>query len=240
MKEVKVGILLVEYDTAVRGLARIILAHEGWRVEEAGSIGEALGKVMVDGFLPHIALIDPSLSDAVGTELVPELRRVCPKSKVIYVTGDPGLLRQLEGGNHAVLQKPFTPAQLVMSVRAALETMRPVVVVVESGRVYRRLIGSTLEQEGWEIAAASSLDEGLKLARQREAAVLFIPEPAEAESLRRLLDFRRLMPAIGVIALETKGNGTNARWYDRKLLKPYSAQEVADAVQQVLCLGAYT
>ena len=240
MEDDKAGILLVDDDPAVRGLARIILEHEGWRVEEAGSLREAVDRVRRDGFRPHLAVVDLSLPDGIGTGLADDLLRARPKSKIIYITGDPVRLRRLDAGRHSVLSKPFTPSQLVTVVRAALDTMRPVVVVVEAGRVYQRLIVSALEQEHLEIAAASSLDEGLLMARKREAAVLFTPEPDGEEALARLLDLRRVMPDLAVIALETGRNGSAPRWYDRKLVKPYSAQAVADAVRRVLNTGACT
>ncbi len=239
MEEDKVGILLVDDDSAVRGLARIILAHEGWRVQEAASLQEAFDKVRVDGFRPHLAVIDLCLPDGLGTELIDDLRRARPRSTAVFITGDPILLRRLDAGRHPVLAKPFTPQQLVTVVRAALDTMKPVAVVVESVRVYRRLLGSTLARERLEIVTAASLDEGLLLARRREASVLFAPEPEEADALARLLDLRRALPGLAIIALETGGNGSAHRWYDRKLVKPYSAQAVTDAVRGVLDTGMF-
>ncbi len=239
MEEDKVDILLVDDDPAVRGLARIILAHEGWQVEEAGSLQEALDRVREAGFRPHLALVDLCLPDGIGTELAGDLQRGRPNSRIVYITGDPGRLRRLDLGSHSVLSKPFTPSQLVEAVRAALDAMRPVAVVIESGRVYRRLIGSALGQAGLQIVTAASLDEGMLLARSREAAVLFTPEPEEENALARLLDLRRLMPGIAVIALESGRTGLARGWYDHRLVKPYSVQAVADAVQQALNTGAY-
>lgn len=152
-------------------------------------------------------------------------------------SGDPVWVRQLDAGSHSILLKPFTPSQLVTVARAALDAMSPVVVVVESGRVYRWLIGSALARERLQIVTASSLDEGLLLARRRDAKVLLTPEPEEDEALARLLELRRLMPGIAVIALETGRRSSAVNWYDRKLGRPYSARAVADAVRRVLNTG---
>ena len=234
----RIGILLVDDDRAVRSLARIILEHEGWQVEEAGSLQEAFDKMRTDGFRPHVAIVDLLLPDGLGTELVEDLRQARPKSKIVYITGDPGWLRRLSAKNETVLAKPFTPTQLGMAVRAALDAMRPVVVLVEPGRVYQRLIGSALEQESVMIATATSFDEGLLLASRKKAAVLLTPEPEEDDALARLLALRRAMPSLAVIALATdeRSSPSPSNWYDRRLVKPYSAQSVADAMLHVLNL----
>lgn len=236
MNQQKTSILLVDDDHTVRSFARIILEHEGWQVEEAGSLREAFEQVRSCGFRPHVTVVDILLPDGVGTELVGDLRQARPKSKVIFITGDPGWLRRLNAHAQAdaVLAKPFTPVQLVVAVRSALETMRPVVVIVESGRVYQRLIGSALEQESVKLATASSFDEGLQLASETGAAVLFTPEPEEDGALARLLDLRREMPALAVVALASDGPRPAASWYDRRLIPPYSAQSVGDTILHVL------
>ena len=238
MSEEKVGILLVDDDPAVRGLARIILEHEGWRVEEAGSLQEAFQILNPGQFRPHIAVVDLRLPDGLGTELVDQLRQARPKSKIVYITGDPGWLRRMEAEAHCVLAKPFTPVQLVVSVRAALETMRPVVVISEPARVYQRLIGSALEHECVVVVMAATFQDGLRLARLREAAVLITPDPEGEEALSQLVVLRRELPALAIIALAADAEGSGIKWYDRKLVRPYSAQSVIDAVRHVLRLKA--
>lgn len=240
MSEEKVGILLVDDDPAVRGLARIILAHEGWQVVEAGCLREAFEKVRVDGFRPHIAVVDLCLPDGLGTELVEDLQQARAKAKIVYITGDPGWLRRLDPASHTVLAKPFTPMQLVVVVRAALNSMRPVVVIVEPEPVYQRLLVSALEHESVEIAAATSIEEGLLLVSQRGAAVLITPEPMGEAALARLIELRGELPNLALIALATDAAVSGMKWYDRKLTKPYSAQSVADAVRHGLRLKSQT
>jgi DNA-binding response OmpR family regulator len=230
----EVGILLVDDDDAVRGLARVILEHERWHVVEAGSLREAFGRVRDGQFRPDVAVVDLLLPDGLGTELTEALRRARQRSKIIYITGDPGWLRRLNTGGNSVLAKPFTPLQLVVAVRAALQSLRPVVVFVESGRVFRRLLVSALEQAEVEIAMASSFEEGLLLARRREAAVLFTPSPRGADALTALLDLRKVLPSLEVVALDPDPSIGNPGWYGRRLVKSYSVQEVANAVRHAL------
>jgi|GEM_PF-1460985 len=237
MDEEKTGILLVDDDPAVRGLTRIILEHEGWRVEEAVSLEDASGKVRTGGFRPHVAIVDVLLPDGLGTEVENDLREARHKSKVVYITGDPAWLRRLSGTAELVLAKPFTPGQLVAAVRSALNAIRPVAVVVEAGRVYQRLIASALEQESVEAVTANSFEEGLELARRKDAAVLFTPQPdAAGSALERLMDLRRAMPRLAVVALGTDGDFPAAGWYDRRLVPPFSAHSVGDALRYVLSL----
>ena len=240
MEEDKVGVLLVGDDAAVTGLARAILVHERWRVEVAGSLEEAFEKIRTGGFRPHVAVVDLCLPDGLRTELAHDLRQARPRSRIIYITGDPVWLRRLSGPDHSVLAKPFTPLQLVTAVRAALDKMRPVAVMVESDPVFRRFIISALERERLEFVAAPSLDTALVLARQLEAAALFVPEPEDADAFERLLELRRTRSEIAVVALETRRSGFKAAWYDCKLVRPYSARAVAAAVRLVLKRGAYT
>ena len=230
----KVGILLVDDAEAVRGLARVILEHEGWRVEEAGSVEEAKGKLRDGVFRPYVAVVDLLLPDGFGTELAEDLYRSRHKSKIVYITGDPSWLRKLSAGSESFLAKPFTPVQLVFAVRAALEKLKPVVVFVESGRVYRRLILSALEHTDVKIAMASTFEEGLHLARDQEASVLFTPPPECNEALAGLLDLRQGLPYLEVVALDGGGSSTNHTWYDRRLVKSYSVQMVAEAARHAL------
>lgn len=226
----KVGILLVDDDDAVRGLARVILEHEGWHVMEAGSVGEATGRVRDGGFRPHVAVVDLFLPDGLGTELSEDLLLARHKSRIIYITGDPGWLRRLNAGSESVLAKPFTPVQLVAAVRAALEAMKPVIVFVESGLVYRRLILSALEHVGVEVTIVSSFEEGLLVAHQREAAVLFTPSPGGDDALAALLNLRSALPRMEVIALASDPSPASSGWYDRRLVSSYSVQELAEVV----------
>lgn len=230
----KVGILLVDDDDAVRGLARVILEHEGWYVKEAGTVEEARNRVREGGFRPSIAVVDLLLPDGFGTDLTEDLRQARHKSKIVYITGDPGWLRKLNGAGDCVLAKPFTPIQLVVAVRAALEGLKPVVVFVEAGRVYRRLIVSALQHSDAEVCMASTFEEGLLLARQHEASVLFTPSPGGDEALAVLLELRQKQPHMQVVALDSDAANGSPIWYDRRMLKSYSVQSVAEAVRYAL------
>ncbi len=188
---------------------------------EAGSLQEAMGKVKEHGFSPDVAVVDLLLPDGIGTALAEDLHRIRRKFKIVYITGDPGWLRRLNGGSDFVLAKPFSPVQLVASVRAAIETIKPVVVFVEPRRVYRRLIDSALEREDVAVVMAASFEEGLLLAGQREAAVLFTPSPDGDDQWAAFHKLRTSLPLIQVVAL-----GRRSQYHSSQMVRPEAHQVV--------------
>ncbi len=229
-----VSVLLVDDDEAVRGLARVILEHERWHVVEAGNLKDALSQVQEHGFCPDVAVIDLVLPDGLGTDVARDLRRIYPKTTVVFITGDPGWLRRLNGVEDFVLAKPFSPVQLVTAVRTAIATIKPVVVFVEPERVYRRLILSAVEQVGVAPVLTSSFDEGVRAAREQEAAMLFTSRPVGDDALVALMDLRKSLPDIEIVALDADVSDGRTKWFDRRLLELYSVQEVAETVHQAV------
>jgi signal transduction histidine kinase len=117
-------IVLVEDDPQVRSVIRDILEQAGLRVLEACDGLEALRACRA-----HPGQIDLVLSDVVmprlgGAELARTLAAEAPGTRVIYMSGYPG--RALPGGRAhdlgPVLQKPFTPAELLGWIRDALRS----------------------------------------------------------------------------------------------------------------------
>ena len=118
-------ILVVEDETALRGLIRGVLQHYGYHVLEATAGNEAL-KVWEQ----HAAQIDLLLTDMVlpngvdGNDLAGEMQRQKPVLKVVFTSG-----YSLElGGEEAglkdglnFLQKPFQPLTLARTVRRCLD-----------------------------------------------------------------------------------------------------------------------
>lgn len=113
-------ILLVEDDSAVRELTRMVLETNGYTVLEAHNGKEALSK--------YDDTIDLVLSDVVmpemsGRMMIEEIRREHPNVKVVFMSGytDGAIIRH--GGAEAreqLLHKPFTAVELTNAVRRAL------------------------------------------------------------------------------------------------------------------------
>jgi CheY-like chemotaxis protein len=115
-------IVVVEDDEQVRLAICDVLKEAGLHVIEACDGIEALRACR-----GHAGQVDLVLSDMVmpklgGTDLARRLAAFAPSTKIIYMSGNPhgGLpgIRPHELG--AVLQKPFTPGQLLDRIRDAL------------------------------------------------------------------------------------------------------------------------
>jgi signal transduction histidine kinase len=116
-------LLVVEDEGAVRELVRTALTRAGYRVLAARDGEEALTRAAA-----HAGRIDLLLTDVVmpglnGRELALRFRQARPDARVLFMSGfasdviaaDGGLL-----GDSELLMKPFTPDELLSSVRSAL------------------------------------------------------------------------------------------------------------------------
>lgn len=119
---VRPRVLVVEDDTAVRGLLEVVLAEfGGFAVLACGSGTEALARA--GGFAPDLFLLDMQLPDATGTDLSRRLRALpglsgCP---TVLLTGRPDSVepcRQSDAGIVGILAKPFNPLHLADTLRA--------------------------------------------------------------------------------------------------------------------------
>jgi len=121
-------VLLVEDDDAVRELAEVVLAAQGYKVicangpKRAEEIAEERSKE-IDMVLTDVIM--PTMS---GRELVRRLTERNPKLRVLYMSGyTDNVIAQggvLEEGL-AFLQKPFTPRALSQKVREVLDAGVP-------------------------------------------------------------------------------------------------------------------
>jgi PAS domain S-box-containing protein len=122
-------ILIAEDERQVRDLARLALEEDGYAVLAANGGNEAL---TLWRERPDIDLLitDVVMPDMTGPALACDLRRDRPSLKVIFVSGYP----RTENGtteNEAILEeccflpKPFTPDDLLGSVRRALTEDQP-------------------------------------------------------------------------------------------------------------------
>jgi two-component system, cell cycle sensor histidine kinase and response regulator CckA len=115
-------ILLVEDEESVRQLVRETLAGKGYRVIEAEN-GEA-GLAAADGEEKiDLVITDVVMPGMGGRELVQQLAKTRPKTKVLYLSGYTedavGNEGSMESGT-AFLQKPFTLQTLSRKVREVL------------------------------------------------------------------------------------------------------------------------
>ena len=115
-------ILLAEDDVIMRRLTRKMLEEHGYTVLEAEDGESALDTVGADHTAVDLILTDVVMKGMTGPELVLRLLDEHPEMKVVYMSGYTGELVAHQGidGGIRLLEKPFTRADLLKTVDAAL------------------------------------------------------------------------------------------------------------------------
>ncbi|HOX25128.1 MAG TPA: response regulator [Candidatus Krumholzibacteria bacterium] len=116
-------ILVVEDDSMVADTVRTCLERSGMRVTTHDDGAAALAAFAADPGAYDLLLTDQFMRGLDGREVIAEVRRVRPRLPVILMSGHPEGLRREEIaalGMSGALAKPFSPAQLVGTVRTAL------------------------------------------------------------------------------------------------------------------------
>jgi CheY-like chemotaxis protein len=110
-------VLVVDDESIVRSVIRLMLERAGFAVQEADSAANALERLQASPFT--VVLLDYTLPDRSGTDLIPELRRAAPGVRVILTSGRPesDLTPHRADG---YLGKPFAREQLVAAVEKVL------------------------------------------------------------------------------------------------------------------------
>ena len=105
---VNCAVLVVDDDEAMRSLVRTALELRGARVRTAAGMHEALAGE--DTFT--LALVDLSLGEHRGDEVLRLLRREGRVERAILLTGSPDAQLDSDGSPDAVLRKPFELEEL--------------------------------------------------------------------------------------------------------------------------------
>ena len=117
-------ILLVEDETRVRKLIFDVLRARGYKVLEATRGEEALRLAKLHGPGIDLALVDVVMPEMSGPDLVRQLEPLCPKMRVLYMSGytDEAMLHHgIAESSVAFLQKPFLPDELARRIREVLD-----------------------------------------------------------------------------------------------------------------------
>ncbi|MGD8513459.1 MAG: response regulator, partial [Deltaproteobacteria bacterium] len=121
-------ILVIDDEECIRDSCCQALTKAGYQVETAinGEVGLAKAREMG----PDVALVDLDMPGAHGLEVMDRLNEMSPDTIRILVTGNTSLDLEEEiiGKRRALcyLAKPFTPDELNLVVRQALDSRDPI------------------------------------------------------------------------------------------------------------------
>lgn len=122
----EVSILIVDDDDAVcEALSDVVELRGGYSTDTAGTAREALDKAREQFF--NVALLDLTLPDMEGMELLRRLKELHQATEVIILTGHTSVEMAEEAvreGAFAYLDKPSSPDELMGAIEGALEKQK--------------------------------------------------------------------------------------------------------------------
>ncbi|MEN9698921.1 MAG: hypothetical protein RLZZ301_119 [Bacteroidota bacterium] len=116
----KAEILVIDDEPQIRKLLEITLESNQYKVWQAASGKE--GIVMAANHPPELILLDLSLPDMSGHEVLKELKKWYTKSVIILsvINNEADIVSALDHGASDYLTKPFRSAELLARIRAAI------------------------------------------------------------------------------------------------------------------------
>jgi hypothetical protein len=116
-------VLVVDDSTSILRLVAAVLRARGYRVLEAGDGAQALEMSARHEGTLHLLVTDVVMPEVGGMELALQVRRLRPETRVLFMTGyapQPGLAEEVRDAGALLLEKPFSPEQLLAKVGEAL------------------------------------------------------------------------------------------------------------------------
>ncbi|TMF41551.1 MAG: response regulator [Chloroflexi bacterium] len=116
-------VLVVDDDAMVRTVARRLLESFGLTVEDVAGGPAAIDRLRADPAGIDVVLLDLTMPEMNGPELLTELRAIRPDLPAVVMSGyhEDEATAALGAPISGFVQKPFTPVELARQMRAALE-----------------------------------------------------------------------------------------------------------------------
>jgi DNA-binding NtrC family response regulator len=115
-------ILVVDDDADVRSILTKILSEKGFQTDEASSGKDAIEKATSEDF--DIAILDLMMPEISGMDVLIELKKVKPKTKIIMITGFATIdnaVQSIKKGASDYITKPFKISDLDATIKRTLE-----------------------------------------------------------------------------------------------------------------------
>jgi two-component system, OmpR family, KDP operon response regulator KdpE len=151
----KTPILIVDDEPPIRRLLRASLTANDFRVLEAGSGMEGMAEI--GRHKPELVLLDLSLPDMDGLDIIARLRSAGDRTPVLVLSsrGEERIkVAALEAGADDYVTKPFGMAELIARIRTALRhklQTQGVEPVFESGNLRVDLLHRQVKVDGAEV-----------------------------------------------------------------------------------------
>ncbi len=219
----KDSVLLVDDDPAFLHVAGRILAAKGYEIATAPDAGQALSRAGERFY--NVAVLDISLPDMHGTELLSRLLVMHPDILVIMLTGQSSVqnaVQSLNSGAFAYLEKPLNPDHLLSVIARGLEKQQ---LSLENRRLLRELERRNRETEIL-LAVAQSAVQHVELKPLFESALKEITDVMDYDA--------------GYV--QTLENGSlvlqGCRGFNRALAGQFARVNAGGSVWQRLCESA--
>ena len=118
-------ILVVDDDPGFRQVVEVILRKNNYQVATVATAEEAMTLARKQFY--NVAILDISLPDMPGTEVLTELLEIHPDLMAIMLTGYSSLqsaVQSLNRGAFAYLEKPLEPERLLSVITQGLDKQR--------------------------------------------------------------------------------------------------------------------
>jgi two-component system response regulator HydG len=118
-------ILVIDDEASIRDSMTQVLGKEGYRVRSAGSGREGLNLFGTESF--QVVFVDLKLPDTTGLEVLSQIKEAGQETPVIIITGYASIESAVEAmkrGAFDYMTKPFTPEEVRIITRKALESRR--------------------------------------------------------------------------------------------------------------------
>ncbi len=164
----KESILVVDDDLDFLNIIARILRSKGFDVETVPSAGEAISWTKARSY--NVTILDISLPDTDGTELLSVLLTMRPDMIAIMLTGHSSVqnaMRSLNRGAFAYLEKPLDPEHLLSVISRGLEKQR---LVIENRHLVEELEQRNRET-GILLAVSQAVSQSLDLQEVMDSAL---------------------------------------------------------------------
>lgn len=122
-----VMVLLVEDEAVSRRALQTLLRIHGYQVRAVGSAEDGL-RMIAEGYVPDVAVVDVNLPGMSGIEFVRRVRRLYPKLPCVFMSANDevNLEHIRQAFRQPALRKPFDVSNLLSLIGESGEMASPV------------------------------------------------------------------------------------------------------------------